>query len=75
MERPFADTPFCESAPALAIEAEMAPVPWKIKDGFTFVCEERPESAIAEGPARTMTLIPYGCTTLRMTEMPLAITP
>ncbi len=75
VERPVSDTPFSESAPALVIEGEMAPVPWKIKDGFTFVCEERPEATVAEGPARTMTLIPYGCTTLRMTEMPLVTTP
>ncbi len=70
-QNPVSDTPFSESRPPISIEASLAPVPWRIKEGFLCMCNEQPESCTASDAARPMRLIPYGCTTLRMTEMPL----
>ena len=46
----------------------MARVDWKMTDGR---CEELPESKKAIGEPTEKELIPYGCTNLRMTEMPI----
>lgn len=60
--------PFGVSDPPVKIKAKMVRVPWKEKDG---VCEVEPEERKALGEAETIFLHPYGCTDLRMTEMPL----
>ncbi len=44
-------------------------IPWKEKDG---ICSPVPDSMIPQGKPETVYLQPYGCTNLRMTEMPLA---
>ncbi len=62
--------PFNEADPPVFLSATMRPVPWKYKEGFELICNEFPESLAPEGPAVRKRLIPYGCTTLRMTEMP-----
>jgi len=46
----------------------MAHVDWKMTDGR---CEELPESKKSIGEPIETELIPYGCTNLRMTEMPI----
>ena len=65
------DAPFDEKAPLVSIRAEMMPVPWRCKDGFDLICNEFPDRLEPQGPVVVKQLIPYGCTTLRMTEMPL----
>ena len=47
----------------------MVRIPWKEKDG---ICSPVPDSMIPQGKPETVYLQPYGCTNLRMTEMPLA---
>ena len=60
--------PFSPDGAPIKLKAKMAQVEWKMTDGR---CEELPESKKAVGEPKEMTLIPYGCTNLRMTEMPV----
>lgn len=46
---------------------EMVPIDWKMENGM---CREQPESVKPVGEPVKKRLYPYGCTTLRMTEMP-----
>ena len=61
------DMPFDRDNPPLKIETLMAPLDWKEENG---VCREYPESDDPAGEPVKVKLVPYGCTTLRMTEMP-----
>lgn len=64
--------PFAVSDPPVKIKAKMVRIPWKEKDG---VCEIEPDERKALGEPETVFLQPYGCTNLRMTEMPLVKIP
>ena len=66
------EAPFSDEKSPIAIDATMVPVSWKLKESHTLVCKESPESNAPTGPACRKKLVPYGCTTLRMTEMPIA---
>jgi hypothetical protein len=71
VESPIPELPFSPENPALKIQTPLIPIAWNLVDG---VCEERPAGSIAGEPL-TMELIPYGCTNLRITEMPLIAAP
>ena len=62
--------PFSSAAPAIRLHTRLAPVEWDYEDGFDTVAAAAPVSDKAVGEAVDMTLIPYGCAKLRMTEMP-----
>lgn len=66
-EFPLSETPFSPEKPPVKIRANMVPVEWKFENG---VCEKRPSGKVLGDPV-VCELIPYGCTNLRMTEMPL----
>ena len=68
-EREVGDRPFDPAQAPVEITAQLAPVEWHEAHG---VCMPAPESRKATGPARAVRMIPYGCTKLRMTEMPIA---
>lgn len=61
-------TPFSPEQPPVLLTAHLAPVDWPLEHG---VCAEQPRSAAAIGPIQELDLIPYGCTDLRMTAMPM----
>ena len=63
------DYPFSEKAPRLTLKATLAPVDWDFADGYDNVSAEKPNSPRATGEAREMTLIPYGASMLRVTEL------
>nr|WP_289767531.1 beta-L-arabinofuranosidase domain-containing protein [uncultured Acetatifactor sp.] len=63
----FPAMPFDREKPPVMLEMEMVPLDWRKEDGM---CKEKPESARPAGAAVTKRLYPYGCTTLRMAEMP-----
>ena len=65
--REVGKTPFSPDGAPIRLTAKMAEVDWKMSDGR---CEEIPVSKAAVSEPVEMTLIPYGCTNLRMTEMP-----
>ena len=59
--------PFSPTHPPIRLKTRMLPVPWEEKDGVCAVC---PNSLAPLGEAEIILLQPYGCTDLRMTEMP-----
>ncbi len=61
------ERPFDREKPPVMLELEMVPLDWRKEDGM---CRERPESTKPVGEPVKKRLYPYGCTTLRMTEMP-----
>lgn len=61
------DVPFSTKQPPVLLTATMVEIPW----GFHYgVCDPQPESRTPMGAPQAVTLIPYGCTNLRMTEVP-----
>ena len=62
------DAPFTPKQPPIELQISMAKVAWEKPDGR---CALLPVSNQAISESEIVTLIPYGCTNLRMTEMPL----
>ena len=62
------DYPFSSEYPPVRLKTRMVPVPWKEENG---VCSMLPDSQIPLANSEILFLQPYGCTDLRMTEMPL----
>lgn len=72
--RPFDETKpvfSCENAPA-ALTLPLVPIRWGKENGFAWVAAAYPQDKTPCGEAHPMTLLPYGCTDLRMTAMPTA---
>ncbi|MBP5156066.1 MAG: hypothetical protein J6252_05740, partial [Clostridia bacterium] len=67
------ETPFSESQPPLKMEVRLAPVEWGFLRGYITVADRWPKHRKALGKAKKYTFIPYGCTMLRMTELPKII--
>ena len=65
---PVADMPFDTRSAPIAISLPMAQIPWREEN---LVALPTPDSLAPITPPQRMRLIPYGCTQLRMTEMPL----
>jgi uncharacterized protein len=68
-EHALGDCPFSpEGAPVTAtVQGRQLP-DWRLEHG---VAADPPESPVeASAPPETVTLIPYGCTNLRITEFP-----
>ncbi len=63
-------TPFSAVAPMIKIEAELAEINWEMADGYRNLPAKYPTDRHAVSSPERISLIPYGCTTLRMTEMP-----
>lgn len=64
------DLPFSTVNPPVSVSAQMSEIDWGLEDGYTNVCARTPKSREPIGAPQTVRLIPYGCTSLRMTEMP-----
>ncbi|MBQ7096486.1 MAG: glycoside hydrolase family 127 protein [Clostridia bacterium] len=61
------EAPFNPDNPPLSIVAELAEIEWDFNNGH---CDRLPESTEPIGEIEKVRLIPYGCTNLRMTEVP-----
>ena len=61
------DIPFTPKQPPISLKLPMAKVKWEKPDGR---CALLPVSNQAITEPEAVTLIPYGCTNLRMTELP-----
>ncbi|MDD4165178.1 MAG: glycoside hydrolase family 127 protein [Eubacteriales bacterium] len=68
IESEVGEVPFSNENPPVSISAEVSEIAWHFSDG---VCAERPLSTKALSEPVTLNFIPYGCTDLRMTELPL----
>ena len=60
--------PFSPDTPPVTLTLALSPIPWQMPDGR---CAVTPDSRKAVGAPEALTLIPYGASVLRMTEMPL----
>ena len=69
-EQPFTDA-FSPETPPVAVEAEVCGIDWGLEPGQKYVCRETPAHRTPLSPPEKRTFIPYGCTDLRMTELPL----
>lgn len=59
--------PFSVQEPPIQIQTRMVPICWEEKDG---ICGAVPKDIKREGEIEEKLLQPYGCTNLRVTEMP-----
>ncbi|HWQ74191.1 MAG TPA: beta-L-arabinofuranosidase domain-containing protein, partial [Syntrophomonas sp.] len=62
------DVPFNPNTPPVGLFADLAEIEWPYEHGH---CAAVPSGSTAISSVHAKRLIPYGCTNLRMTEMPL----
>lgn len=60
--------PFSPEGAPVRIKSKFVPIDWKKIDGR---CTEIPDGRVPTGEAVELEMVPYGCTTLRMTQMPV----
>lgn len=65
------DIPFSSKTPTISIKTRLARVAWDYAEGYNTVAARCPDSVLGLSESKEMTLIPYGCAKLRMTEMPI----
>ena len=65
------DRPFSASAPPVTVRATMKKINWGLKFPYRSVCRKTPKERTPLSAGEEITLTPYGCAKLRMTEMPL----
>ena len=65
------DVPFSQDNPPLTVKADMQHIKWGFKFPFRTVCRKTPKSRKPVSGVKTVELYPYGCSRLRMTEMPM----
>ena len=61
------DAPFSTERPPISLTGTFVQIDWGFDNGL---CHEVPDSRVPLTPPQQVRLIPYGCTNLRMTEMP-----
>ena len=66
-----AEYPFSSKQPPVVIRARLCHIDWGLEDGYETVCAKLPRSRKALDEPQTLTMYPYGCAKLRMTEMPM----
>ncbi len=62
--------PFSSKNPPVKLVATLVPVEWGTEPRFDRICAKTPKSREAVGEALSAELYPFGCSKLRMTEMP-----
>lgn len=65
------DTPFSQKNPPVTVRAKMQQIDWGLKFPYRSVARKKPKSRISACEVQEIELCPYGCTRLRMTEMPV----
>ena len=69
-ENGIGEFPFSVDHPPVTIEAPLAEIRWGTLENQPFVCRDTPEETVPLSMT-TVELQPYGCTDLRMTELPV----
>lgn len=64
--------PFSSSNPPVTVKTKVCKINWGFEDGYDTVCAKIPESRKAISDEEEIILYPYGCSKLRMTELPFA---
>ena len=65
------DIPFSENNPPVTVKANMQKIDWGLKFPYKSIARKTPLSSEPISEIETLELYPYGCSRLRMTEMPL----
>lgn len=63
--------PFCVKEPPVTVTTQGRKIEWGLADGYETVCAKVPDSREPISEPEEITLHPYGCAKLRMTEMPI----
>jgi hypothetical protein len=76
-ERPVGERPFSPEGAGVVATAQGRRLPdWKLVDGWagevspTDVAWSDPSRVVTQEPVESVTLVPYGCTNIRVTEFP-----
>lgn len=70
VEGEISDYPFSDEKPPIVLKAHLAEIDWGMDPEHPDFCAEVPASNKALSAAVELELYPYGCTSLRITEMP-----
>ena len=65
------DVPFSSKHPPVIIKAKAKKIDWGFEEGYENVCAKFPQSRVPIGKEEEVSLYPYGCAKLRITEIPL----
>ena len=65
------EIPFSQDNPPVTIKAKMKQIDWGLKFPYKSICRKTPKSTTPVSDVQAIELCPYGCTRLRMTEMPV----
>ena len=60
-----------ETAP-ISLEVPVRRINWGFEPGYKLIARREPMSAMPIGPVEKVKFIPYGCTNIRVTELPVA---
>ncbi len=66
------DVPFSPDSAPISLSVPVVPINWGYAEEYGLVARETPISVSPVGEARYVEFIPYGCTDLRLTELPFA---
>lgn len=70
-KREVGKIPFSSQQPPVVVKAYVKQIDWELEDGYETVCAKEPLSRTPIGEEKEITLYPYGCAKLRMTELPI----
>lgn len=69
-QRTLSDIPFSSENPPVIIKAKLQKINWGYEKGYETVCAKVPVSTQPCSEATEIDLYPYGCSKLRITELP-----
>lgn len=69
-KREIGSIPFSSVEPPVVIHTKAKKIDWGFEDGYNTVCAKIPASLEPISDEETISLYPYGCAKLRMTELP-----
>ena len=66
------DLPFAPETAPVTLEVPMRRINWGFEPGYKLIARREPLSAMPIAPVEKVKFIPYGCTNIRLTELPVA---
>ena len=64
------ETPFSSENPPVVIKTKLKQIDWGLEEGYENICAKIPQSLKPISEEQLVELRPYGCSKLRMTELP-----
>jgi hypothetical protein len=62
---------FSRTNPPITINVPVNKIEWGVKDGTSYICDDYPTNVAPTSTTFIREFVPYGCTYLRMTEIPV----